>query len=150
MTHDKDLVMVAGGVDIDVQVVGGKTEKLRVRILAVDSMQIYMALIQANDEGGLIDLFLDKPSGFFKTLTAKSQADVIELGEELNADFMMRCAARVKARREKLTPGFEEKAMKALNDQLATFLPKLLPKPEEPLTSSPGAASDKSEPSTKP
>jgi len=140
ITEKNDLTVVLGGVEYFALLDSGVEEKVKIRAMKLKQSQTYLRLASANNESGLIELFCEMPEGWADSLSAKSQEEILKIGEELNADFMMRSAQRAAARREKLTPGFEEKAIKQIVDRLAPSLERLLPTPGlvlKPLATSP-------------
>jgi hypothetical protein len=86
------ITILAGGKQVDVAYLDGKTETALVRKIPIRELH---ELGKAwGKEGEEIDLYCDKPEGWSATLTDESYEQVIETGRELNAGPFERWYAR--------------------------------------------------------
>jgi hypothetical protein len=92
-----------GGLEIEVTLVSGGTEKAFIRQIPIRQMPQMLAALE--DENRLVELFCDKPEGWSDTLTVESFEKVVTEGEKLNADFFSRWVQRRLTRQEKVMPG---------------------------------------------
>ena len=99
-----DLVILAGGVEIEVHYNDPATppETVKIRQLPLRRMADFGAL--QGDEGALIDLFCNRPPGWSDTLDLASAEAIVELGTRLNLDPFARWAERRLAANEQLRP----------------------------------------------
>jgi hypothetical protein len=95
-----------GGVELEVSMVTGGTEKVFVRQIPVRLMQQMLAALE--DENRLVELFCDRPEGWSDNLAVESFEKVVLEGERLNADFFSRWVQRRLTRQEKVMPGITE------------------------------------------
>ena len=118
-----DLVILAGGVEIEVHHTEGETptETVKVRQLPLRRMADFGNL-QAN-EGALIELFCNKPPNWADTLSLESAEEVVELGMRLNLDPFARWAERRLSADKQLRPVLDK--AKASNASLSLTPPPL-------------------------
>ena len=96
-----------GGLEIEVALAAGGTEKVFIRQIPIRQMPRMLAALE--DENRLVELFCDKPEGWSDTLTVESFEKLVTEGERLNADFFSRWVQRRLTRQEKVMPGITEK-----------------------------------------
>jgi hypothetical protein len=101
-----DLETIRGGVDLEVQLVGGGTEQVFVRQIPIRLMPQLLATLE--DEPRMVELFCDRPEGWSDTLTPEAFERLVAEGERLNADFFSRWLRRRLDRQERLLPGITE------------------------------------------
>lgn len=115
-----DEIALTGGVTIEVKFRDNKTPEL-VKILAL-AIEDMIPLLEATDhELRQIAMYCGKvlPAGGYdetwaKTLTRESQVEVIEKGEEANADFFGKWMERRTRRMDRLTRALPEKIKEAI------------------------------------
>jgi hypothetical protein len=95
-----------GGIELEVSLATGGTEKVFVRQIPVRLMPQMLATLE--DENRLVELFCDRPEGWSDNLAVESFEKVILEGERLNADFFSRWVQRRLTRQEKVMPGITE------------------------------------------
>ena len=110
-----------GGVEIEVNLVAGGTEKVFVRQIPVRLMRQMLAYLE--DENRLIELFCDRPKGWSDSITVESFEKVVQEGERLNTDFFVRWFQRRLTRQEKVMPGITEKLARNAGLNLPTGSP---------------------------
>jgi len=107
-----DLTQLIGGLDLEVGLLNGTTEKVRVRALPIRLLPSYFAVM--DDEPAMVELFCERPAGWSDTLAPESFEKILVEGEALNADFFGRWLRRRMERQERLLPGLLEKALAAV------------------------------------
>lgn len=125
---DKQLATLSGGHDIEVTMLDGTKEAVRVRQLAIRLMPKYLAI--AEDESATVELFCDKPTGWADKLTPASFEEILRQGEEFNLDPLSCYAERVARRREKLFPGMTERFLAKLESASKSIAPESRSKPD--------------------
>ena len=90
----------------------GTTEVVNVRQLPVRLLPKYLATI--DEEAERIELLTDKPSGWADKLTPASHLELLEAGEELNAEDFFAWLRRKVQRQERLAPGSSGELGKAV------------------------------------
>src|SRR2546430_2523266 len=93
--------------DLQVTLIGGATETVRIRQLAINQMP--ELLRRLDDEASMAELYADKPAGWAATLAPSDYIAVITRGDDLNAGFFSRWLARRLKRQELLLPGITQK-----------------------------------------
>jgi len=101
------LVLVKGGVEIDIEYQDGGKETVKVRQLPIRHMEKY--LVCFDDEAKALELFCDKPAGWADTLAPVSHNDLIEKCQELNHPLFEGWYRRRMERTEILSPGVTAK-----------------------------------------
>jgi hypothetical protein len=105
-----DLETIRGGVDLEVQLIGGGTEAVFVRQMPIRQMPQLLAALE--DEPRMVELFCDRPEGWSDTLTPESFERLVAEGDRLNAVFFSRWLRRRLDRQERLLPGITEQLAK--------------------------------------
>jgi hypothetical protein len=103
---EADLILINGGVDMEVTLVGGAKETVKVRQLPIKAMLGYLSCF--DDEPKLIALFTGKPETWVDELTPQSHTALIEKGEEINRPFFDAWYRRRMDRIETINPGFRK------------------------------------------
>ena len=110
-----------GGIELEVSLVAGGTEKVFVRQIPVRLMPQMLANLE--DENRLVELFCDKPDGWSDSITPESFEKVVLEGERLNSDFFSRWVHRRLTRQEKVMPGITERLARNAGLPLPTGSP---------------------------
>lgn len=106
-THaGSDLILINGGTDLEVTLLDGSTETVKVRQLPIKSMESYLHSFA--DESKVVGLFTDKSEEWAAQLTPASHTAIMEKGEEINRPFFVAWYQRRMARIELLNPGFSK------------------------------------------
>lgn len=101
-----DLETIRGGVDLEVQLIGGGTETVFVKQIPIRQMPQLLAALE--DEPRMVEIFCDRPEGWSDTLTPESFERLVAEGDRLNAVFFSRWLRRRLDRQERLLPGITE------------------------------------------
>jgi hypothetical protein len=110
-----------GGVELEVNLVAGGTEKVFVRQIPIRLMPQMMANLE--NENQLVELFCDRPKGWSDSITPESFEKVVQEGERMNTDFFVRWFQRRLTRQEKVMPGITEKLARNAGLPLPTGSP---------------------------
>jgi hypothetical protein len=117
-----ELKTIAGGVELEVEYLDGRTERVKVRQIRPIERQRYLDCF--NDDSASIELFCGKEKGWADTLTPESFDLVADKGQELNLPLFRNWYRRLKARSEAMNPGLLAKAEEtALERSLNQVLP---------------------------
>jgi hypothetical protein len=110
-----------GGVELEVSMVAGGSEKVFVRQIPVRLMPQMLAALE--DENRLVELFCDRPEGWSDSITVEAFEQIVLKGEALNADFFSRWVQRRLTRQEKVMPGITEQIARNAGLPLPTGSP---------------------------
>lgn len=99
---------LCGGTNLQVQLLGGKTETVFVRQVKMRELTRYSAMFFAQDEGAQVELFTGKSAEWVDALLPASFVAVLKEGQRLNVDFFAAWAER-----QKETAAMLETAMKS-------------------------------------
>lgn len=84
----------------------GSNQSVRVYQVRLSELNAYANAFAANDEAALVRFYTrNKDDAFGDTLTAVAVAEVLRVGEEINADFFASWRKRCRERQETLLPG---------------------------------------------
>jgi hypothetical protein len=89
---------LTGKRSVSVKYLNGLSEPIEVRALPVRLMPAFLAAFLGNDEGRLIELYVDRKPEWSDSLTPEAVEAILAAGEELNRDPFGRYAARTLAR----------------------------------------------------
>jgi len=109
---DPKLTTLLGGRQMAAAFRDGTTEVVNVRQLPVRLLPKYLATI--DEEAERIELLTDKPAGWADKLTPASHLELLEAGEELNAEDFFAWLRRKVQRQERLAPGSSGELGKAV------------------------------------
>ncbi len=113
--EDKQLIILNGGIEIEVTNLASEKETVKVRQLPLRKLGDYG--LKQGDEGALIELFCDRPQGWADSLTLESQEEIVTTGDAINLPSFTRWTERRLKNGEQLRP---------LTDRLSASV-KLLP-----------------------
>lgn len=104
----KAKLIVVGGVEVEVKYLDDRTERVKVRQLAVKSMDRYLEVF--GNEAEAIALFCERDQAWVESLTPESFDAIIEKIEELNLPLFRNWYRRLMARSEIMNPGLVKQA----------------------------------------
>lgn len=116
-TPGSGLQKLVGGVEVDIEYLDGRPERVKVRYLPMRQMARYLEVFQ--DEEATVELFCDKPKGWASTLCPDSYTAIADRGQELNLPLFRNWYRRLTARSEAINPGFLAKAQSEALKKLA-------------------------------
>jgi hypothetical protein len=115
--NEPTMTTILGGAEMEVTLIDGSKETVKVRQLPVKLMQQYAAAIA--DDSDAIALYCDKPKEWAETLSGASFNAVADFGLELNQDFFRAWFQRRMRIAESLKPGLSAEIQKGLNAEVA-------------------------------
>jgi len=84
---EQELITIAGGVEMEVTLLDGTKETVKVRQIPVSKVQSFVFAVGLGNESDCVELYCDKPKGWADTLAAASVDAVADKGQELNLPF---------------------------------------------------------------
>ena len=113
------------GKELTVDKSDGTSEEVKVIQFGVNLCQKYASIVQSADEAREIEFLCQKPEGWAASLKPASQEEILNTGNELNADFFARWLGR-RSSREKLLPKPDMGQMVQMLEVLQKSNPALL------------------------
>lgn len=124
-----ELAKLVGGVELDIEYLDGRPERVKVRHLPMRQMERYLEIF--NNEAACVELFCDREKGWADTLSPDSYGAIADKGQELNLPLFQNWFRRLKARSEAMNPGLVERALSGALAQ-AKDLPSTNSQPSSP------------------
>lgn len=81
-----ELIVIAGGVDLEVTRLDGTRETVKVRQIPISKFNEYIRTM--GDEAGTIELYTDRKKEWIDTLDTPSAFKILDTGQELNLPFL--------------------------------------------------------------
>lgn len=106
MSETKNSLQAIVGKDVEVSHLDGTKENVKVHFLKVSELGEYAKAFE--DAATCVKLFTRKAIDWVDNLTHESADKILEIGHEMNSDFLARSVARNSELREKVIPGFGE------------------------------------------
>ena len=89
---DKNNIILHGGEDLDVMLLTGETETVKVKLLKIAQFETYLRSV--DNEARAAELLCGKEEGWGDTLTPDSLLNIVELGHDINFTSVFRWAQR--------------------------------------------------------
>jgi hypothetical protein len=112
-----DVATLLGGEEIEAIRLDGKTERVKVRQLAVELYPKF--LVAVGDEIAMIALYCDRDAEWVRSLTTESFNAIADKGRDLNLPFFRSWLKRGLEWTEALRPGSIEKLNRKVDEDMA-------------------------------
>ena len=89
---DKNQLILNGGQDMEVTLLTGATEAVKVKLLKISQFEAYLRAV--DNEPRAAELLCGQEEGWGDTLTADSLLNIVEVGHDINFTSVFRWAQR--------------------------------------------------------